>query len=270
MTLPLALRRVRSAPARYLRRIAYDHAATFVTGFDAAHAYTFTTGLEEWIRSRFGWGRNIAWCGSLQYVVGGDTTLRDDAARVERMFALLDEFAKMRRKRGVAAALLEYGRWERTQPFYRGRLEQLGTGGRLQPAPDSGLARIEPLRTIGALASYPAMVLMKPTFGLAVEFLDGFDAAWEGGLLRGLREWLVVKVDGEETAHWSELVRSWCRSDLASLRGQKREASLIAKTVECVDALWRERKRIDGLRWIFEDHAGWLAETKAAPRRKRP
>ena len=52
----------------------------------------------------------------------------------------------------------------------------------------------------------PGMWFRPVTFDVAVAFISGYDAALHEGPLTGLREWLIVRVDGGNNLAWPGLV----------------------------------------------------------------
>lgn len=50
------------------------------------------------------------------------------------------------------------------------------------------------------------MYFLEETYAVIAAFLQGYDAAYEGGLLAGFREWLVVRLMTGSNLGWSALV----------------------------------------------------------------
>ena len=100
------------------------------------------------------------------------------------------------------------------------------------------------------------MYLLEETYVVVAAFIQGYDEAYEGGLLAGFREWLVVRLVGGQNLAWPALVLHAAfpgsRSPQDALRSEP-DGDRVA-----IDTLFRlltefdeTRKKHDGLRSIF-------------------
>ena len=53
---------------------------------------------------------------------------------------------------------------------------------------------------------HPGMYFLEETYAVIAAFLQGYDSAYEGGLLAGFREWLVVRLMTGSNLGWPALV----------------------------------------------------------------
>lgn len=118
---------------------------------------------------------------------------------------------------------------------------------------------------IAKIKDRPGMYLRVNTFDVVVSFIDGYNAAVSGGLLVGLREWLIVRVDGANNLAWPEIIlfalgESGVRAD---------QAALINGLFNILEEFMAEREGPDGLRRIYVAYEKWLGHqewyTPASP-----
>lgn len=106
----------------------------------------------------------------------------------------------------------------------------------------------------------PGMYFTEPSYEVVAAFLLGFDLATQEGVLRGFREWLIVRFDGGNNLVWSELVLQ-----LTFLGHSDPSARARESPQEAIDALFRlvrefssARAEPDGMRRILLSYEGWL------------
>jgi len=105
----------------------------------------------------------------------------------------------------------------------------------------------------------PGMYLPSTTSDAFVAFLMGYDAGTQGGLLVGLREWLIVKLGTGNNLAWPALLQHW----LVQARAQPRSSSESeTRSLELITSLLEqfssERDAPSGLRRIFASYDAWL------------
>jgi hypothetical protein len=107
---------------------------------------------------------------------------------------------------------------------------------------------------IARIKDRPGMYLRVNTFDVVVSFIDGYNAAVSGGLLVGLREWLIVRIDGANNLAWSELVLFALGNP--EVRGD--QAALINGLFDILEEFMAVREGPDGLRRIYAAYEKWL------------
>jgi hypothetical protein len=107
---------------------------------------------------------------------------------------------------------------------------------------------------IANIRNRPGMYLRANTFDVVVSFIDGYDIAISGGLLIGLREWLIVRVDGSNNLAWSGLILA-AQGDPAAAGDQ---AALISGLFSLLEEFMKVREEPDGLRRIYAAYEKWL------------
>jgi len=84
------------------------------------------------------------------------------------------------------------------------------------------------------------MYLWGERYDVAVAFIDGFDLACEGGVLIGLREWLVPKVGSGNNIVWGGLVLDLAFPTAESPTAELEKDGGHKRAVEFLFALLRE------------------------------
>jgi hypothetical protein len=107
---------------------------------------------------------------------------------------------------------------------------------------------------IANVRNRPSMYLRANTFDVVVSFIDGYDIAISGGLLVGLREWLIVRVDGSNNMAWSGLILA-ALGDPAAAGDQ---AALIRGLFSLLEEFMTMRSGPEGLRRIYAAYEKWL------------
>lgn len=107
---------------------------------------------------------------------------------------------------------------------------------------------------IVALRDRAGMYVVPATYDTIVAYLSGHDRALEGGLLVGLREWLVVKLGDGNNLAWPGLV-----NELRERAGsQGDDAAARAVLFDLLEEFFAERSRPNGLRRVFYRYERWL------------
>jgi hypothetical protein len=110
----------------------------------------------------------------------------------------------------------------------------------------------------------PEMYLPAATYEAAVSFVAGYNAAFDGGLLIGFREWLITQLNEGNNLAWSELVLdSLQQRALGSVTGEKPSTEAAHRAAleglfNTLEAFFQERSQYDGARRIFAAYEGWL------------
>ncbi len=116
------------------------------------------------------------------------------------------------------------------------------------------------------LRKRPEMYLPAVTYDAAASFVLGYDAALQGGLLLGFREWLVTQLNQGSNMSWSVLALELIRQRApASISGN---TSLITDNhsadvdglMSTIEAFLRERSQTGGARRIFAAYGQWLEQ----------
>lgn len=110
------------------------------------------------------------------------------------------------------------------------------------------------------------MYFQQETYAVVAAFVQGYDAACEGGLLAGFREWLVVRLGKASNLGWSALVQHAAFPNAASpqeVLGVNGDADRVA-----IDTLFdlliefdRVRERHDGLESVFASYAAYVSRS---------
>lgn len=115
---------------------------------------------------------------------------------------------------------------------------------------------------LGLFFKYPDMFVQKLDFDTAAAFIQGFDVAYNGGVLIGFREWLILKLEYGNNFVWPELFLRFAFPESDAPRTQELpkadQKRLIGLLFEALEAFWNEKDTADGLQKIFIRHAEWL------------
>jgi hypothetical protein len=108
------------------------------------------------------------------------------------------------------------------------------------------------------------MYFQQETYAVVAAFVQGYDAACEGGLLAGFREWLVVRLRKGSNLGWSALVQHAAFQNSAfpqEVLGEDRDAERVA--IDTLFDLLIEfdgvRERHDGLENVFALYAAYVS-----------
>lgn len=115
---------------------------------------------------------------------------------------------------------------------------------------------------------YTGMWLDEETYGSATAFVSGYDAACEGGLLAGFKEWLVVRVGSGTNLAWSALVLHAAFPDHSSPQeALDPDPRVHRQAIETLFRLLAEfedaRAGSDGLRRIYSAFEQWVHDHEA-------
>jgi hypothetical protein len=113
------------------------------------------------------------------------------------------------------------------------------------------------------LHKHTGMWLSDETYAAAEAFVAGYDAACEGGVLAGFREWLVMRVGSGGNLAWPALVLDLAFPQVTSPRDALSEGAKAHR--HAIDTLFgllaefdEERAKHDGLRRIYAAYEEWL------------
>lgn len=104
------------------------------------------------------------------------------------------------------------------------------------------------------LCKRPDSYLPNATLGSVCGYVQGFDAARNGGLLVGLHQWLVVKHDGPNNVHWSWRMSALARKNVGESASENEAIAEFAALM----AQFLSYRRKKGLTTIFYEYARWL------------
>jgi len=99
------------------------------------------------------------------------------------------------------------------------------------------------------------------TYREATAFLIGFDSAVMGGLLKGFREWLIVRVNGGHNMAFPWLVEMLMAKAPLTENDDKNRAE-IEFLMATLDEFMTARSESDGLRRIFFEYERWLTRQR--------
>src|SRR5262245_12247398 len=83
-----------------------------------------------------------------------------------------------------------------------------------EPFPTERLADPQFEELIRHLCTRPGMLVIPASFATVCAYIDGFNGGAGGGPLLGLREWLVVRLNGGNNVHWIGLAERFIAKDL--------------------------------------------------------
>ena len=99
------------------------------------------------------------------------------------------------------------------------------------------------------------------TYREATAFLVGFDSAVMGELLKGFREWLIVRVNGGYNMAFPWLVEMLMAKAPLTENDDKNRAE-IEFLMATLDEFLTARSESDGLRRIFFEYERWLTRQR--------
>lgn len=113
------------------------------------------------------------------------------------------------------------------------------------------------------IRKYPDLHLPDRNYVSAVAFLLGYDAAYEGGLLDGFREWLVVQNDAPNNLTWPALLLHVALpNDGEPMESIKQLPKANQRAFDLLfDSLFEfleAKRKINGLRDVFLAYESWL------------
>jgi hypothetical protein len=121
---------------------------------------------------------------------------------------------------------------------------------------------------VSALCKRPGMYVSEADLGQVCAFIQGFDTAQAGGPLRGLHQWLVLKINEGNNVHWVGNLQWLVRQKVGDSVSQETSISAAGDILGEFFIYRRE----NGLTKIFNDYAKWLLRRKSCqgPLRKGP
>lgn len=106
-----------------------------------------------------------------------------------------------------------------------------------------------------------SMYLPAVSYDAAAAFVLGYDAATQGGLLVGLREWLIVKLQDGNNLAWPALILDLLRRtgshESATEGAEKRAIEFMFVTLE---QFFSERDARGGIRRIYAMYEAWIRQ----------
>jgi hypothetical protein len=118
------------------------------------------------------------------------------------------------------------------------------------------------------------MYFQRETYAVVAAFVLGYDAACEGGLLAGFREWLIVRLGTGSNLSWSALVLHAAFPDAASPQDEASvspaaERHAIDKLFDLLEEFDSTRAKPDGLKDIFLQYEKFLAKANEQGSRRQ-
>lgn len=111
------------------------------------------------------------------------------------------------------------------------------------------------------------MYVQEETYAVVSAFVLGYDEAYQGGLLAGFAEWLMVKLEKGSNLSWPVLVLHAAFPDVLSPQEEVRASSVSERYA--IDVLFRliaefdeVRSRPGGLNDVFGAHREWRQSQK--------
>ena len=114
---------------------------------------------------------------------------------------------------------------------------------------------------LASVLKRPSMYLPTASYDAVVTYLLGYDAATQGGLLVGLREWLIVKLRDGNNLAWPALVLDLMqrvRSRESTVDDAEKRA--VAFLHETLEQFFSERDARGGMRRIYGMYEAWLRQ----------
>lgn len=117
-----------------------------------------------------------------------------------------------------------------------------------------------------SVRSRTGMYFSQETYAVVAAFVFGYDAACEGGLLAGFREWLVVRLRTGSNLHWTALVLHAAFPDAASPQeaasaGSAAERHAIDTLFDLLAEFDAVRANKDGLKDVFVAYENCMRES---------
>jgi hypothetical protein len=107
----------------------------------------------------------------------------------------------------------------------------------------------------------PSMYLPVASHDAVVAYVLGYDAATQGGLLVGFREWLIVKLQDGNNLAWPALVLEMTRRDRAQRPAPENAESHAVEVMNAtLEQFASERNARGGLRRIYAAYETWLRQ----------
>lgn len=103
----------------------------------------------------------------------------------------------------------------------------------------------------------PQMYVSPATLSTVCAFLDGYNQARSGGLLAGLREWLVVRHEGWNNLSWAGIVSRRLGSSKVALDDKDGQKKLIQELGRLLGEFFEYRRTV-GLTKLYHDYGEWL------------
>ena len=114
------------------------------------------------------------------------------------------------------------------------------------------------------------MYVVPETYEMVTTFIFGYDSAYEGGVLVGFYEWLVLRLGRSSCLGWPGLVldvafprsKNPSRELSRSAKAQRHAIDTLFTLIDEFDSVRAER---DGLKDIYVRYDRWQAEQAARP-----
>lgn len=122
------IRNLCKRPGMYVIPPGYATVCAYLQGFDDARNGGPLAGLREWLVVRANGFNNMHWPGIIEATLlpgeagGSSLTAEQDAACLDGLGLILDEFLQFRREQGLTVIHYRYARWLLGKRWYRGPL----------------------------------------------------------------------------------------------------------------------------------------------------
>ncbi|MBW3597772.1 MAG: hypothetical protein KY475_10915 [Planctomycetes bacterium] len=118
----------------------------------------------------------------------------------------------------------------------------------------------EQIEFVRHITTRPSMWVVKPSYASICNYLLGFDAARDGALLAGFKEWLTMRLGYGHNYCWDRLVMEIALGPISHLNLQLDNESDAKCTGALRDLLteYLELRGKIGLRNILYDHGCWM------------
>lgn len=117
----------------------------------------------------------------------------------------------------------------------------------------------------GSIRQRTGMYFQQETYAVVAAFVQGYDAAYEGGLLVGFREWMVVRLKRGSNLGWPALVLHAAFPDSALPQealssGQQAERTAIDMLFTLLAEFDAVRDEHGGIASVFVEYEGYMSK----------
>jgi hypothetical protein len=124
---------------------------------------------------------------------------------------------------------------------------------------------------VALLCARPQMFVADTNFHQVVAFIDGFNAARDGGPLLGFREWLVVRANTGDNLGWASLLKLVVPPPPESEVGKNQEEYWNQVAGNLIAEYLRYRNT-NGITKLYYEYGQWLLRKRwyQGPLRRKP